>query len=264
MGIHPQEEGITIDFDCQFKVHLKDSQITTILAAFGVLLPQLLADFFQKVIVGFGEYSMALKTKPFTCKCGNKTEFKWKTRHGKTTKIHGFYHWFLLHQLQVQCKKCGSKMYITRHILGMAPKARIAPAIYRKLGLLGSLTTFRVAQKVGRMFGWAVDKMTVWKAVQKTASEIEFKLDADELPKGEADGTGIGIKGIAKRGKELKVFVQYKQGGGVSVAGLDLGDYNGSWDKLFKGSINVFKGFRQFLLLTDGDTSILDGLKDKV
>ena len=26
-------------------------------------------------------------------------------------------------------------------------------------------------------------------------------------------------KGIAKRGKELKVFVQYKQGGGVRVAG---------------------------------------------
>ena len=34
MGFHPQCEGITIDFDCQFKVHLKDSRISTILAAF--------------------------------------------------------------------------------------------------------------------------------------------------------------------------------------------------------------------------------------
>ena len=264
MGITPQIEGITIDFDCQFKVHLKNSHISTILAAFAALLPQLLRDFFQKVLVGFGEYAMALKKKPFTCKCGNDADFIWKTRHGKKTKIHGFYRWLELQQLQVQCKRCGSKMYITRKLLGMAPMKRIAPEIYRKLGLLGSLTTFRVAEKIGGMFGWAVDKMTIWSAVQKTASEIDFKLDANELPHGEADGTGIGIKGIAKRGKELKVFIQYKQGGGVRVAGLDLGNYNGSWDKLFQNSIEVLKGFSQFLLLTDGDTAILDALKDKV
>ena len=264
MGITQQCQGITIDFDCQFKVHLKNSRIATILAAFAALLPHLLMDFFQKVLVGFGEYAMALKKKPFACKCGNDAYFIWKTRHGKKTKIHGFYRWLELQQLQVQCKRCGSKMYITRKLLGMEPMKRIAPEIYRKLGLLGSLTTFRVAEKIGGMFGWAVDKMTIWSAVQKTASEINFKLDANELPHGEADGTGIGIKGIAKRGKELKVFVQYKQGGGVRVAGLDLGNYNGSWDKLFHNSIEVFKRFRQFLLLTDGDTAILDSLKDKV
>jgi hypothetical protein len=264
MGNIPQCEGIIIDFDCQFKVHLKDSRISTILAGFAALLPQLLTDFFQKVLVGFGEYAMALQQKPFTCKCGNDADFIWKTRHGKKTKIHGFYRWLTLQQLQVQCKRCGSKMYIIRKLLGMEPKKRIAPEIYRKLGLLGSLTTFRVAEKIGGMFGWAVDKMTIWSAVQKTASEIDFKLDAKELPRGEADGTGIGIKGIAKRGKELKVFVQYKRGGSVRIAGLDIGNYNGSWDKLFKNSIEVFKGFSQFLLVTDGDTSILDSLQNKV
>jgi len=80
MGSLPAFEGITIDFDCQFKVHLKDSRISTILAAFAVLLPQLLTDFFQKVLVGFGEYAMSLKTKPFACKCGNDADFIWKTR----------------------------------------------------------------------------------------------------------------------------------------------------------------------------------------
>jgi len=118
MGTNPQSEGITIDFDCQFKVDLKDSRISTILAAFAALLPQLLMDFFQKVLVGYGEYAMALKKKPFVCTCGNDTEFIWKTRHGKKTKIHGFYRWLELHQLQVQCKRCGSKMYITRKLLG--------------------------------------------------------------------------------------------------------------------------------------------------
>lgn len=85
---------------------------------------------------------------------------------------------------------------------------RIPAEVYRKLGLIGSLTTYRVAKKIVSMFGWTVDKKTIGKSVQKTAREVEFKVDGEELPQGEADGTGIGIKGIAKRGKELKVFVQ--------------------------------------------------------
>jgi hypothetical protein len=266
MGVTPQGKGITINFDCQFEVRLKESTLSSILAAFAELLPQLLTDFFQKVLIGFGEHAMALKKKPFACGCcGNAKEFTWKTRHGKKTKIHAFYRWVELQQLQVLCKRCGSKLSITRKLLGIEPKKRIPAEIYRKLGLLGSLTSYRVAEKIGGMFGWAVDKMTIWSAVQKTASEIDFKLDDKELPQGEADGTGIGIKGIAKRGKELKVFIQYKKGGGVRVAGLDIGNYNGAWNRLFQNSIEVFKGFRRrFLLVTDGDTSILDGLKDKV
>ncbi len=50
----------------------------------------------------------------------------------------------------------------------------------------------------------------------------------------------------------------------MRVAGLDIGDYNGSWDKLFGNSVKVFRKFSQFLLATDGDTSILDSLKGKV
>lgn len=72
-------------------------------------------------------------------------------------------------------------MYITRKLLGMEPMKRISPTIYRKLGLLGSLTTFRVAEKIGDMFGWAVNKMTIWSAVQKTASEIDFKWEHSRI-----------------------------------------------------------------------------------
>ena len=70
------------------------------------------------------------------------------------------------------------------------------------------------------MFGWAVDKMTIWKSVQQIGAPMEFVLDGKEAPRGEADGTGIGITGIPKRGKELKVLVQYKRGGGIRVAGI--------------------------------------------
>jgi len=50
----------------------------------------------------------------------------------------------------------------------------------------------------------------------------------------------------------------------VRVAGLDIGNYNRGWDKLFQNSIEVMKRFKRFLLITDGDTSILEGLKGKV
>jgi hypothetical protein len=188
----------------------------------------------------------------------------WKTRHGKETKILTIFKWVTLHQLQVQCRKCGHKMYVLRKLLGMEPMQRIPSETYRKLGLMGSLTSYRVAEKIVTLFGWAVDKMTVWKSVQKTGEEIEFQLDPQEEASGEADGTGVPINGIKRRGKELKVFVQYKKGGGIRVAGVHIGNYNGGWEKLFKKSLEGFKGFKRFLLITDGDTSILDGLKGKV
>lgn len=264
MGIIPQTNAITVEYDCQFRVQLKDANIITILSAFCKLLPELLTDFIQKAITGYGEYIMGLRKKPFCCDCGNDREFIWKTRHGKETKILTVFAWVTLRQLQVQCKKCGKKIYLLRKILGIEPMQRIPVDTYRKLGLLGSLTTYRVAEKIVTMFGWAIDKMTVWRSVQKTAQQIEFKLDPNEEPCGEADGTGISINGIKKRGKELKVFVQYKKGGGVRVAGVHIGNYNSGWDKLFKGSMEVLKKFRKFLLITDGDTSILDSLKNKV
>jgi len=266
MGATPQGKDITIEFECQFRVDLQHSDFSSIMRAFLMLLPQLLEDFFQKVLVGFGEYEMGLKKKSFACKCcGNDTEFVWKTRHGKATTILTWFRWITLRQLQVRCKRCGSKQYITRMLLGMEPKKRVPDETRRKLALMGALTSYRVSAKIGRMFGWAIDKMTIWKSVQQIGAKMDFILDGKEEPRGEADGTGIGITGIPKRGKELKVLVQYKKGGGIRVAGIDIGNYNGSWEKLFQKSLEVIKGFkRPFLLLTDGDASIFESLKGKV
>ena len=196
MGVTPGTNGITIEFGCQFRIELTDSSLEAILKAFCKLLPELLRDFIQKVLVGFGEYGMGLSRKPFCCdECGNNKEFIRKTRHGKETKILTVFQWVSLEQLQVQCKRCGHKMYLTRKLLGM----------------VGSLTSYRVAKKIVSMFGWTVDKMMIGKSVQKTASEIDFKVDESEIPVGEADGTGVGIKGIAKRGKELKVLCNIRK-----------------------------------------------------
>lgn len=266
MGDTPQRKDITIEFECQFRVNLESSHFSSIMKAFLMLLPQILEDFIQKVLIGFGEYEMGLKKKCFACKgCGNDSEFKWKTRHGKATSILTWFQWIRLKQFQVECKKCGSKQYITRMLLGMEPNERIPEETRNKLALMGALTTYRVSEKIGKMFGWAVDKMSIWGAVQKVGAAMKFTLDKNEEPRGEADGTGIGITGIKKRGKELKVLVQYKKKGGIRVAGIDIGNYNGSWDKVFQKSLDVIKGFKQpFLLLTDGDDSIFKNLKEKV
>ena len=266
MGATPQRKDITIEFECQFRVDLQHSDFSSIMKAFLMLLPQLLEDFFQKVLVGFGEYELNLKKKAFACKCcGNDTEFVWKTRHGKATTILTWFRWITLKQLQVLCKRCGSKQYITRMLLGMEPKKRVPDETRRKLALMGALTSYRVSAKIGKMFGWAVDRMTIRKSVQQIGANMDFVLDGNEDPRGEVDGTGIGITGIPKRGKELKVLVQYKKGGGIRVAGIDIGNYNGSWEKLFQKSLEVIKGFkRPFLLLTDGDTAIFESLKGKV
>jgi hypothetical protein len=266
MGETPRRRELTIEFECQFRVQLQHSDFAAIMKAFLMLLPQVLEDFFQKVLVGFGEYEMGLKKKSFACKCcGNDTAFVWKTRHGKATTILTWFRWIALKQLQVRCMQCGSKQYITRMLLGMEPRKRVPEETRRKLALMGALTSYRVSAKLGTMFGWAVDKMTIWKSVQQIGALMEFVLDGKEAPRGEADGTGIGITGIPKRGKELKVLVQYKRGGGIRVAGIAIGPYNGAWEKLFQQSLAVLKGFtRPFLLVTDGDISIFDSLKGKV
>jgi hypothetical protein len=266
MGEFPQDRIITLDFESQFRVTLASSNFAAIMKAFLLLLPQFLEDFFQKVLVGFAEYEMSLPRKSFACTCcGNDRDFVWKTRHGKATKLLTWFRWITLKQLQVVCKSCGHKQYITRTLLGMEPKQRVPDATRRKLALMGALTSYRVSAKMGQMFGWAVDKMTIWRSVQRVGQQMEFLLDEKEKPHGEADGTGIGITGIAKRGKELKVLVQYKKGGGIRVAGLDIGPYNGSWDNLFRKNLEIIKKFtRPFLLVTDGDTAIFESLKEKV
>ncbi|MGC8500259.1 MAG: hypothetical protein ACP5OS_03660 [Leptospirillia bacterium] len=100
---------------------------------------------------------MARSKKPFCCgKCGNDEAFIWKTRHGKETKVLTTFQWVVLQQLQVQCKRCAHKFYITRTLLGLDRGTRIPKEVFRKLGLIGSLTTYRVAAKIVSTFGWTI------------------------------------------------------------------------------------------------------------
>ena len=118
---------------------------------------------------------MARKKKPFACEtCGNNERFIWKTRCGMATKLLTTFAWVTIRQMQVQCSCCGHKFNITRPLLGLEALQRIFPEIRRKLGLLGALTSFRVAEKFMSTFGAAIDKMTIWQSVQKTGGGDRF------------------------------------------------------------------------------------------
>ena len=253
------------NFCCNLIIDIENPDLKSITDAFYKIQKIILPEFINQVVLNFAEHYMSIEKKPFICdRCGNKYSFIWKTRKGKKTNILLIFGMVLLNQLQVKCKICGHKMNITRKLLGIAPRKKIPVQTIRKLGLIGALTTFRVAKKIVGMFGWKLDKMTIWRSVQKLAREIDFDLDPNEAAHGEADGTGIPIQGIKKQGKELKVFVQLKKTGGVRIAGLSIGNYDSQWEKLFAPLIPKLRLFKQFLLVTDGDTSILKSLNGKV
>ena len=87
------------------------------------------------------------------------------------------------------------------------------------MAILGSLTSFRVSEKILGFFNIPLDKITIWRCVQKVGSNLNFNLDLSEEARGEADGTGIPIRGIRKRGRELKFFCSRKHPAGCESPG---------------------------------------------
>ena len=76
MGATPGTDRIRIEFGCQLRVEIMECSLATILMAFSKLLPQMLTDFIQKVLLGFGGNAMGQPRKPFCCHtCGNDKEF---------------------------------------------------------------------------------------------------------------------------------------------------------------------------------------------
>lgn len=251
---------VTIKVD--YIVEIPDSNIETITACFKKVLLLFLREFVIRIVNEFAIQYMNQETQPFACtKCGSMSGFVWKTKHAKDTKIATIFGTIILGQMQVKCKSCGKKMYITRKLLNIPPRKLMSGSTKKIFALLGGLTSFRVSEKILKMVGVKMNKMAVWRCTQEVGEKLEFDLDINEKARGEADGTGVAINGIKKRGKELKVFVQEKITGGVRIAGLSIGKYEGEWDKLFEPLKSGLKAFENFLLVTDGDSAILKSIK---
>ncbi len=249
-----------IKLSVNYTIEMKECDIDSLTAAFKVLLMHVFTDLVIQTLRQFADEAMARTIKPFSCDCGNEVNFIWKTRDAKSTLVRTLYGVLTLPQMQVQCKKCGKKIFITRLLLNIVKYRSMSSTTEKILAYMGSLGSFRVCGKILSVFGLSFDRTAVWRCVQKVGKTITFDIDPDELGEAEADGTGIPIQWIKKRGRELKVFVQKKRSGGIRIAGLSIGPYDSGWDKLFAPLIEGIKAFKRFLLATDGDTSILKGL----
>jgi len=98
---------------------------------------------------------------------------------------------------------------ITRLLLGVESRHQIPGFMKELLGLLGSLTTYRIGHKILKMFScFNCSIMSIWRSVQWLGKRINLSLANDGINEFEADGTGISTKNSGKRGSELKVLYQ--------------------------------------------------------
>ena len=266
-----------IELSFNYTLELHDCKLDSLISAFKQMIPPLLSSFIASVLRQFADHLLgdvavecsAEGKQFFRCpKCGEHY-FKWKTRESRSVfaQLTTCLCTVSIPQMQIQCKKCGCKKYIVRELLNLLPYAHLSEQTEHRLALFGALTSFRVSEVFARTLGASFRRSTIWRSVQKVGQKLSFAISPEELGEAQADGTGIPIKSIPKRGKELKVLIQKntaktakKTGSRWRLAGLDLGSFNGSWEKLMHPSLEAIRTFKSFLLTTDGDDSIRKGL----
>ena len=106
---------VTVNFN--YVVDLPDCKVDTMTSAYKKLQCKIFSDMVMQVLIQFATKYMKEKEKPFSCKCGNCRRFIWKTKNAKPTKIMTIFCEIILDQMQVQCKCCSAKKYITRAII---------------------------------------------------------------------------------------------------------------------------------------------------
>jgi len=115
---------------------------------------------------------------------------------------------------------------ITRLLLGIEPRYQIPGFMKEILGLLGSLTTYRVGHKIVKMFsGFSCSLMSIYRSVQWLGRRIKLPLAKNGINELEADGTGIPTKNSGKRGSELKIVFQRNKKGKLHLVGIAIGKY---------------------------------------
>jgi len=179
---------------------------------------------------------------------------------GRTTAIMTPFGKIILPQLQVTMDG-KRRVNITRPLLGVEKWKRIPSITIRYFGLMGALAPLRVVNKFLELFaGFRVSLMAIVRSIRSSAKSIKLGVDPDETNIFEADGTGIPVHNSGKRGKELKILAQRKANSGIRIAGMAIGGYKQGWEDIFAPLKKALAKFKEIFLVTDGDTSPLDGL----
>jgi len=248
----------TIKFTIE--VDIKEPSLKEIMEAFKKAILECFQTFVNKVLM---RYAKEYKKNGELNRLLDCSKVTWKTSKGnKMTSIFTIFGKIRVPQIQVKNHDTGKRVYISRLLLGIEARKRVPEITTKMLGLMGALSPYRVVRKIVSMFTEVrFTLMTILRSVRKTGEGIDFTVKPDETGEFEADGTGLPIIKGGKRGKELKVLAQRKQNGGIRIAGMIIGKYKGGWGKLFKPIKKVLKTFGEIFLVTDGDVSILKGIK---
>jgi len=81
------------------------------------------------------------------------SKLTWKTSKGnEMTSIQTIFGKIQVPQLQVKDHDRGTRVYISRLILGIKPRVRIPQITVKMIGLMGSLASYRVVRKITGIF----------------------------------------------------------------------------------------------------------------
>jgi ribosomal protein L37E len=131
---------MNFDFSCTINIDISEPKLDKIIYCFSSIFGKILRELSQQVLVSFADEYMSWHVKPFSCiVCGNDKYFNWKTHRGKATSLLTIFGQLILSQLQIKCKDCGHKFYLTRKLLGVDRRKRIPLSTIRHLGLIRSV-----------------------------------------------------------------------------------------------------------------------------
>lgn len=249
-----------IELEFTLNIDMESSNLEIILREFTRRVPSIFEMFADKVVCSFAERYMSDGILAGLIGCSRVT--KKSFRGIDVTQVSTPYGIISLPQLQVVNQDNGSRVYITRKLLGMEPRKRIPLITKKYFGLMGALAPLRVMNKFMALFtGTAVSLMTIVRSMRDTAATIDLAIDPNETNEFEADGTGLPILNAGKRGKELEILAQRKKSGRIRIAGMVISGYKQGWKTLFDPLKDSLKKFGTIFLVTDGDTSPFDAIE---
>lgn len=189
----------------------------------------------------------------------------WRSRQGKYTVLKTMFGKIYVPQMRVKYKDELGKIHqkcITRLLLGISPYQRIPDFMKKIIGLMGSLSTYRVCHQVLNVLtACKYSLMSLHRGVKWFANKIELGLSKDGTNEFLSDGTGIPTKDSGKRGSELKALMQIKKNGKLHLCGLEIGKYKEGWEKVFHCFKDGIKRFEKIILTSDGDNSMIKAAK---
>ena len=243
-----------------YSINLESCTLDNITALMKELLPLILEDVFGIILLAFAEkYKESEVTDK--CDCSSNAQLKWAHRIGRKSTVKTQWGDVKIPQLQMQCTRCGQKKSMARPLLDMKPRTQIGQNLKETVALFTSLMPFRACARVLKFTGIKMSRTQAWRCTQEIGKKLEFGLNEDYCKSGMADGTGIGIQGIKKRGRELKIFAQNKPNGKLHIAGINIGKYESAdnWREIFEPLKESFEEMGEFSLSIDGDCAILKG-----